>query len=192
MSAILLTGPAVEPVSLAEARAYLRIDGDAEDLLVQSLITAARLHTETLTARAMISQSWRVIMDGWPRGHILDLPIGPVQTVTELRVFEDDDIVAVIDPSRYLVETAGVPARIAMRARQGWPRPGRALGGIEIDLDAGYGPEPGDVPGPLRQAVLQLVAHWYERREPVSLDGNPLPVPAMADALMRPFMAARL
>ena len=37
------------------------------------------------------------------------------------------------------------------------PAPGRAVAGIEIDVVAGYG-APADVPSPLRQAILMLVA----------------------------------
>ena len=44
------------------------------------------------------------------------------------------------------------------------PAPGRVAGGIELDIEAGYGDAPADVPGDLRQAINGLVAHWYENR----------------------------
>lgn len=76
MTAYLLAGPAQEPVSLAEARAFLRLDGDAEDALVQTLVTAARLHVEAITARAMIAQTWRLVLDARPPDGAVRLPEG--------------------------------------------------------------------------------------------------------------------
>lgn len=192
MSAFILSGPALEPVTLGEAKAHLRVDHTYEDTLIQSLVTAARLHVETLTGRALIDQSWRVTLDRWPDNRIVALPIGPVGAVTAIRVYDADDIVATIDPSAYLLDATGVPARIALRQGVGWPLPGRAIAGIEIDFAAGYGPAATDVPEPLRRALMMLVAHWYEQREPVTLGGAALPVPLGAEAILSPYRARRL
>ena len=70
MSLILTAGPLVEPVTLATARAHLRLDTSDEDDLVIALIAAARLLLEAQTARAFITQSWRWVIDAWPGGII--------------------------------------------------------------------------------------------------------------------------
>ena len=54
MISYLLAGPAEEPVSLGDAKAFLRVDDTAEDGLIATLVTAARLHVESVTGRAMI------------------------------------------------------------------------------------------------------------------------------------------
>jgi uncharacterized phiE125 gp8 family phage protein len=192
MTSILVTGPAVEPITLDEAKAHLRVDSTAEDGLIQSLITAARLHTETLTGRALITQTWRMVLDDWPTNNVLIISLGPLQQVTELRVYEDEDVLVTIQPTEYLVETVGVPARLAMRDHQSWPKPGRPIGGIEIDLTVGYGDLADDVPRSLRQAILQIVAHWYANREAVGIGIGAVHVPATVDALIAPHRAVRL
>ncbi|NOZ32801.1 MAG: hypothetical protein GXP01_06965 [Alphaproteobacteria bacterium] len=68
MTSILLAGPAGEPVSLTEARAFLRVDDTGENTLISTLITAARVHVESMTRRALINQNWRVLFDVWPAG----------------------------------------------------------------------------------------------------------------------------
>ncbi|MBV9347031.1 MAG: phage head-tail connector protein [Pseudolabrys sp.] len=60
MSAILLSPPATEPLSLAEAKAWLRIEHDDENDVIAALIAGSRIHIEGATRRALITQSWRL------------------------------------------------------------------------------------------------------------------------------------
>ena len=64
MSAILLTAPAAEPLSVAEAKAFLRVEHDDDDAMIASLIAAARNHVEALTRCGLITQTWRIVLDG--------------------------------------------------------------------------------------------------------------------------------
>jgi uncharacterized phiE125 gp8 family phage protein len=66
MSAILLTAPAVEPVPLDEAKAYLRVEHSDDDDVIAALIAGSRIHVEAQTRRALITQSWRISADNWP------------------------------------------------------------------------------------------------------------------------------
>ena len=77
MTLTLITGPAAEPVSLAQARAHLKLDATEEDALLTALLTAARATLEAETRRAFMTQSWRLTLDEWPAGP-LELPLAPV------------------------------------------------------------------------------------------------------------------
>ena len=98
MALVPLAGPAREPVSLAEAKAYLRVTGTSEDLLIASLITAARVHLEVVLSCAFIRQTWSWFLDDWPRRLRLDLPLGPVTGITALA----DPILAKLKPGDLL------------------------------------------------------------------------------------------
>ena len=57
---------AVEPVTLAEVKAHLRLDHASEDELLGGLIRAAREEVERATGLALIDQDWRLVIDEWP------------------------------------------------------------------------------------------------------------------------------
>ncbi len=85
MTPILLSGPAIEPVSLQEAKNWLRVEGNGDDMLIQALITSARLIVEARTATMLITQRWRCILDAWPISAIVEIPLKPLQGIDEIR-----------------------------------------------------------------------------------------------------------
>jgi uncharacterized phiE125 gp8 family phage protein len=185
MKSILTNPPVAEPVTLGEAKAYLRIDHDAEDALVMALIAASRRQVEAMTGLALMTQGWSFFADDWPAQGEFALPLHPLIAVEELKVHGEEGEPAEIDPAHYYVDRWARPARLILRERN-WPRPGRIANGIELAATLGFGGEAGDVPEDLRQAILRLVAHWHERRG----DGQGRPLGF--DALIAPYRAVRL
>ena len=59
MNLVLIQGPQTEPITLEEAMLHLRVDGNADDLLISSLITTAREYCETWQAREIGRASCR-------------------------------------------------------------------------------------------------------------------------------------
>jgi uncharacterized phiE125 gp8 family phage protein len=192
MALVLTSGPAVEPVTLAEAKAHLRIDGTAEDTLIGSLIVTSRLHVEAALGLALITQSWSYFIDAWPPGRELALPLRPVQSITAVRLYAADESVQTVASDTYLLDGAGSPARLVRKASLAWPKPSRAANGIEIAFVAGYGNAAANVPAPIRQAILLLIAHWHEHREPVEIGAASVPVPPMVCDLLQPYRPVRL
>lgn len=191
MALVMTAAPAAEPISLAEAKAHLRIDADDEDALLASLIVAARALVEKTLARALITQDWSLYLDAWPRGTIM-LPVAPVQEVTAVRVYDPDGVPADVDEESYSADTLSEPARLALSASGVQLLPARLLNGYEIAFTAGYGDEADDVPEPIRQALKLLVAHWFEQREPVVLGEAAQEVPATIASLLLPYRRVRL
>lgn len=66
MPSIILTQPAVEPVTLAEAKAHLRVDITDDDLLISSMIIAARQAAEAICRRALCTQTIKMVLDQFP------------------------------------------------------------------------------------------------------------------------------
>ncbi len=192
MALVLTTGPALEPVSLSEVKLHLRVDHGDEDQLIASLITAARIHLETMLGLVFITQHWSLFLDEWPQSSSVVLPLSPVQSITRLTLYDESDGAGVINPSNYFLDALSQPARLIWRGSTTRPWPERHFNGIEIALTAGFGAAASDVPQPLRQAVRLLVAHWYERRDPVGLGDEGGDIPQMVMMLTNAYRRVQL
>lgn len=208
------TEPEVEPLSLAEAKAHLRVTLDDEDALITSLISVARTACEEYTRRALITQGWTLWLDAFPGmdqawwdgmregaaqltvKRFLHLPRPPLQGVEEVVIYDDGDGESVFDEGLYFVDTASEPGRLALRNNAHWPAPLRAHHGISIAFTAGYGDAAEDVPPALRQGMLAHVAALYENRgDDLTWAGRAAQVklvPEVASLLYNPYRIQHL
>ncbi len=173
MAAILLEPPASEPLSLAEAKTYLRVDHDADDALIASMIAAARIQVESRSCRALMTQGWRIVLDRWPSSGVVAAPVSPLRAVLAARVRDAAGDAQTLDPEIFILNTASAPGLISFDAGR-VIHPVREIAGIEIDIEAGYG-DAADVPAPLLQAIRLLLARAYEYRGGGGEQGTALP-----------------
>lgn len=124
MALVLTSGPPLEPVTVAEAKAHCRIDDSSEDILIASLILTSRLHIEAALGLALIDQSWQLTLDSWPREGPLILPLRPVQSVTAVRVLAADGTPQTLAPESYRLDGAAFPPRLV--TENVWPSPAAA------------------------------------------------------------------
>jgi uncharacterized phiE125 gp8 family phage protein len=163
MTYAVVTPPAVEPVTVEDLRAHLRLSGTQEDGQLAGLIKAARSQVEQETRRALIRRRLRLYLEYWPLGRVVMLPVAPVLSVVEIIAYDLQGNGTPLAPEDFSLDRSASPARV--RIKPGAGMPSHQLLGIEIDFDAGYGDGPEDVPNQMRQAVRLLAAHWFENRE---------------------------
>lgn len=187
MAAILIEEPAVEPLPLTEAKAFLRVEHAADDDLIAALVKAARCQIETATRRALITQGWRIVLDRWPASGLIVAPVSPLCSVPAASLRAADGGATSIDLAAFTLDTAHLPGRIRVdRGRAG--EPGRMIAGIEIEITAGHGDTAASVPEPLRQAMRLLLARYYEQRDRIEGDA----LPAAVAALIAPYRVVSL
>jgi uncharacterized phiE125 gp8 family phage protein len=189
MTYAVITPPAAEALTLADVKPHLRIDESDEDDLLEQLIIVAREHLERTTGLALISREMRLYLDGWPQAGVVEIARGPVQAVSEVRVYDDAGVETTVDLAGHVLDGATRPARLWLPSR---PSPGQALNGIEVDFTAGFGEAATDVPDTLKRAMLVHIAQMYEFRGAVPVEAQPAAVPEGYDRLVAPFMIRRL
>ena len=180
MSLQLNTPPASEPVTLDQARAWLRVEsGNDEDALITALIPAARARCEWHTGRTFITQHWTLWLDR--AAYCSKIPLPPLQGITSVTLYAPDGTATVLDSDGYTADLAG--SRLLLKTV---PAQLRAVNAVAIAFTAGYGTA-ADVPAPIAQAVLQIVAALYEHR-----GGDAVPTPDNALALLAPYRTLKI
>jgi uncharacterized phiE125 gp8 family phage protein len=147
--------PAIEPVSLAEAKLYLRIDSSDEDTLIEGLIAAARLMAEEMTGRSLVTQGWGATYGEEVPAYV-PLPFGPVQSITAVALIDEAGDETLMDASGYSLNAA-----CTALCFEWLPDAFRT----EIRYVTGYGDAASDVPADIRQGILLHVAWLYEHRD---------------------------
>lgn len=180
MTMHLITPPAAEPVTIDDVRAYLRITDDSENALLQSLIKTARETVEARAGLALLTQSWRLHIDRWPRSNRLALYRYPVISVDAVTAYLPDGTPVIFEATGWNLQLAGRPQRLYLQARPDMV----SLKGLEIDLTAGFGDNASAVPDVLKQAILVLVAHLYEFRGAFDEQLQPISFPKTFERLV--------
>lgn len=172
-----VTDASSEPVSLAEAQAWLRVDSQDDASELSTLITTARQIVEDFTGRALMAQTWRTVASDWPAEsfagveNVIRLPRSPLSSITAVRYFpEGGGAQATWAASNYHAFTATTPGMLVLADGASFPDIAVRPDAVEIEFVAGAATA-AEVPAGLRHAVLLVLAHLYELRSPVNV-GN--------------------
>lgn len=202
MSGLVQTvAPAGEPITLAEAKAWLRVDGTDEDVLIASLIEAARAYVETFTGRALITQQWELSLDAFPcgtrfaNGRLIEhktisltgreivLPRAPLASVESVQYYDEDGTLQTFAAACYFSDTRAEPGRLVLDEDYDWPETQCRPNAVIVAYTAGYG-TPQQVPQRLRTAIRFMITHWFTNRSPVNIGNIVNQIPSSAEALL--------
>lgn len=186
--------PVVEPVTLAEAKAHLRVDSEAEDDLILSLISAAREWVEVYLDRTLITTQWTMRLDSFPtmarqlseaymdrtfiatqmttRADIfppdIELPRAPMSktnTATTITYVTAEGTTTTLATSQYRVDVDSTPGVVRPLYAGTWPAHRVDQNSVAITWYAGYGDSGLDVPHAIRNALKMVVSHLWRNRE---------------------------
>ena len=200
MALIIKTPPVSEPVSLAEAKSFLRITDADDDALITSLVTAVRQKAENWTRRLFITQTWVLWQDSVPDGFTLSIPLSPLQSVSYIKSYDLSNVVSTFDSSNYLIDSSSTPGRVSLNDGQSWPTLLRRINALEVEFVAGFGGA-SSVPEPIKQGILQWIkllfankSKLFESDESTSglLELNRLPIPPAVMVFWEPYRVFKI
>lgn len=162
-SQVIVVAPATaEPVTAAEAKAFLRIDYSDEDTLIASLIAAARQEVEEYAGVRLMRQTLKALYEDWG---CFVLPYPPYSSITSITYDLSDGTTGTWASSEYLVD--GDPAKVCLKYNKDWPsvtiRPGLP---IAVQYLTGYA-DVAAVPEKYKTAIKIRVQqlHWYGQKD---------------------------
>lgn len=184
------SGPGVADRLLTE---HLRLEGlDADATYVRALELAAVDYIQGLTGRQLLTATYTLTLDAFPEwATCIVVPRPPLQAVTSITYLDAAGVSQPWSASGYRVLAPAGPhaahGAIHLAAGQTWPSTQDVAGAVTVTFTAGYG-EADAVPAAITQALLILVAHWFEHREPIVADRVVITeLPLSVRALLRAF-----
>lgn len=160
----LISGPGAEPVSLVEAKLHLRVDGADDDALIGALIQAAREQCEHETGRALVSQTWELVLDAFPAAEIR-IGKSPVQSIASVKYLDEQGDEQTLSSGAYVLDADTEPGWLMLAAGAAWPSTASVSNAVRIRFVAGYGASSAEVPAGIRHWMLLRIGTGYKLRE---------------------------
>ena len=154
----LITPPAALPVSLAEAKLNLRIDGNEQDTMIEVWLHGITAHAEHVTGRSFVNQTWRVTLDAFPDA--IELPV-PVSSVT-VKYLDEAGAEQTLDPADYIVDSVSEPGYAVPGVGKAWPTTCDRINAVNVDVVAGYGETEASIPKGIKLYILARLVEQYD------------------------------
>ena len=194
----LVTAPTIEPVTIAEAKAHLRLDSDDDDAAVTMRLQAAREFAEAHTARALMSQTWDWTLDTFPACEPWALPKAPLLSVTSISYVDTDGTTQAWNSANYSVLAPSgprpEPGTVALVYGSVYPTVRAQPNAVTVRFAAGYSSSAtastarAAVPAAVKIAIHEVLAATYKHREQTITGTIIAEVPLSAQRLLAPYV----
>ena len=160
----IITDIVTEPVSVAEAKLYCKVQDSADDTLWPILITSARRMLEKYTMTSFAEKTIHATWVEVPKQNYVELPYGPVISIDHIyRIdHEGTEEELVLNSDYYVMGDQDAIIKITSYWSSGMVH----INSIRVEYKAGYGNTATEkLPGDLKLAILKQVSTDYELRE---------------------------
>lgn len=176
------TPPVTEVITLAQAKAHLRVDIADDDGYISTLVVASRMDCEDIIQRTIAPSGLTLTLDSFPASLLLDYP--PVISVTSIAYIDSDGIPQTLDPQDYIVDTVSEPGYIVPAPGKAWPATQDRINTVTVAYTAGYPL----APAPLVQWMLLAIGTMYENRSSTVMERGMVSTQlGIVDRLLDPY-----
>jgi hypothetical protein len=194
---LIITPPATFGVTTAEMEAFLSLPAGVDTALLTAFIQASHDAIRQYLRRSIITETLELRMDGFPGydeagelalgpgvhtvsfpwvtnrgGSTVDLPFGPVASITSIKTFLRDNTEATFSDALYEFDHS----RVYLNESATWPTDLRRRDAVAIRYVSGEATPPAAI----IHAIKQHVAAMYECREGCE-------IPAACKAILAPY-----
>lgn len=191
---VLVTPPAIKPITLTEAKAALDIGYTEKDTLITALIAAATAHLDGwagILGHALCEQTWRQDFDHlWA---CMPLPLFPVISISSVTYRDTNNVEQTIDSANYSLQTNGLGSFVRFISTYSPPSTYTEQPSVSVTYKAGYADSGSSstVPDAIKQAMALLVRHWFDNPSAVIVGATVEKLPLAVDALLSPYRRVR-
>ena len=195
MKTLLITPSTGNPITLEEIKDHLRIErGETrDDDMLKIYRTAAVEMVENITNRKLMPQTWKLYLDDWPQNEYIEIPYSPLRDVATTNILYTNSTRGTTTfnltgtSSSWALDTVSEPGRIVLDNNEDWPTDILyQRNPIEIRFDCGYSAS-SNIPRSIKNAMLMIIAHFYEQREDTIVGQTIQEVPTASKALLAPY-----
>jgi uncharacterized phiE125 gp8 family phage protein len=136
MPAKLITPPLADPVTLADAKAHLYVSHADDDDIIKAYVAAAREDAEHRLGRALVRQTWELVLDGFEP--VVILPNPPLIGVVSIKYLDTAGVEQTLDAADYYVDSAADPGEVVPASGLSWPSTLAQRNSVRIRYLAGY------------------------------------------------------
>lgn len=172
MSKICIVPPTELPVSIEQARANMRIDGDYMDSFLTLWLAGITATMEHEIGQRFIRQTWEVRLDAFPAS--IDLP-HPVLSVTSVAYLDIDGVEQVLAPAAYKLVPEQYESRLVPARRTTWPATSPEPHAVIVTLECGYGDTPDKVPANVQLYLLAKLVDQFDPNTRAERETAPSP-----------------
>lgn len=181
MKISLATASTQEPITLEEAKNFMRIDTDDDDGLILTQITAAREYAENIQLRKFLTQTWWYYLDDWPDTNYIELPFPPLLSVASITYTDYNSVATPF--TDFTNDIVSEPGRIVLDYGCSWPTATLSPNNpILIIFACGYG-TPNNIPQVTKSGMLLIIDELYENRE-INITGQTVNRLPLVDTLL--------
>lgn len=166
MSLKLITAPTAEPVTLDDLKLDLGITWAEQDARLTALIAMAREACEHELGRALITQTWELVLDAFPEA--FRLPYPPCQEIVSVKYLDGDGILQTLSAPSYQLDSHSEPAYLVPAYGFAWPATRSEPNAVRVQFNAGFGDSGAAVPANIKMWIRLQAAHFFRNAEAAS------------------------